>query len=483
MLADQYDPLGPSRRVQATDAAREHSCPFRDERESGAPDGRCSPILGRVPTRVRVRRATSGVAAAAVLVAGLWVAPTANGASERASASATVTPASTLSSVDARIRSKLAERSRDPRLGTDLAMRVTDPGKKLALVSSQASEGQIPASNMKAVTAFVALKTLGPANRPVTRAVTDGALTRLTLVGGADPLLNDERLSALAFRTVQGLAALSPTGRPPTQIRVYFDDSLFAPHVAARGWRISYVPSQVNPVSALQRLRVTTTTPARDATTAFARSLTARGVRATVVTRSMAGSGASVASLTGLPVQAAIDRMLKTSDNDVAEMLARRSALAAGNSASWVGWRSAALRTLAAAGISTTGLAIEDGSGLSRSNRLTTTALASLMGRVATTVEPSLAGYLKALPLAGKDGTLAASNGRYNTSPTSCAVGRLSAKTGTLSGVIALSGVAIAKDGRPRAFSFVVNNAPSRYSNLEIRRAVDRLAATVVGCY
>jgi D-alanyl-D-alanine carboxypeptidase len=57
------------------------------------------------------------------------------------------------------------------------------------------------------------------------------------------------------------------------------------------------------------------------------------------------------------------------------------------------------------------------------------------------------------------------------------------AKTGTILGTIALSGVA--KAGKPgqRIFSVIVNHRPARYSALDTRRAVDGLAATIVGCW
>jgi D-alanyl-D-alanine carboxypeptidase/D-alanyl-D-alanine-endopeptidase (penicillin-binding protein 4) len=86
-------------------------------------------------------------------------------------------------------------------------------------------------------------------------------------------------------------------------------------------------------------------------------------------------------------------------------------------------------------------------------------------------------------PVAGVSGTLGPSYQRYTARPTSCAVGKIKAKTGSLSGVYALSGTAIARDGRPRVFSFVANAVPATSSGRAARAALDRLAATVVGCY
>ena len=61
--------------------------------------------------------------------------------------------------------------------------------------------------------------------------------------------------------------------------------------------------------------------------------------------------------------------------------------------------------------------------------------------------------------------------------------GLLRAKTGTLFDTIGLSGLAVGKDGRLKAFSYLVNSRPQKVSPLTTRRNVDKLAATVTGCY
>jgi D-alanyl-D-alanine carboxypeptidase/D-alanyl-D-alanine-endopeptidase (penicillin-binding protein 4) len=86
--------------------------------------------------------------------------------------------------------------------------------------------------------------------------------------------------------------------------------------------------------------------------------------------------------------------------------------------------------------------------------------------------------------VAGRTGTLAAEYGRFTLRPSRCAVGLVHAKTGTLTGAIALSGTAVGWDGRSRAFSVIVNHPPTdRYSVLQVRQAIDGLAATVSGCW
>ena len=95
----------------------------------------------------------------------------------------------------------------------------------------------------------------------------------------------------------------------------------------------------------------------------------------------------------------------------------------------------------------------------------------------------SATGGLPLLMRAGIDGTLNTSYGRYSTSPSSCARGKVYAKTGSLSDAIALSGYAKGSDGAWKVFSIVVNSRPTAYSTLTTRQHVDRIAATVTGCY
>jgi D-alanyl-D-alanine carboxypeptidase/D-alanyl-D-alanine-endopeptidase (penicillin-binding protein 4) len=138
---------------------------------------------------------------------------------------------------------------------------------------------------------------------------------------------------------------------------------------------------------------------------------------------------------------------------------------------------------LQAARVPITNVRIVDGSGLSRSNRVPARTLAWLMTRGTTSTDARLAGFIDRFPVAGVSGTLAPAYLRYTTWPTRCAAGKVKAKTGSLSGVYSLSGIAIARDGRPRAFSIVANGVPSTASGRSMRQALDRLAATIVGCY
>ena len=87
------------------------------------------------------------------------------------------------------------------------------------------------------------------------------------------------------------------------------------------------------------------------------------------------------------------------------------------------------------------------------------------------------------LPVAGRTGTLKAAYKRFSSRPSKCAAGRIQAKTGTVADAIALAGYAAGADGQTKVFVSIVNSRPTRYSRLTTRRAVDRAASSITGCW
>jgi D-alanyl-D-alanine carboxypeptidase/D-alanyl-D-alanine-endopeptidase (penicillin-binding protein 4) len=101
-------------------------------------------------------------------------------------------------------------------------------------------------------------------------------------------------------------------------------------------------------------------------------------------------------------------------------------------------------------GLPLDGVQIHDGSGLDRSNRLTSRFLAALLLRMDH--HPLARDYLGSMAVAGQRGTL------RNLYRGTSLEGQLFGKTGTLSGVRAISGVLQTSDG-PRYFSAIANGA------------------------
>jgi PBP4 family serine-type D-alanyl-D-alanine carboxypeptidase len=119
--------------------------------------------------------------------------------------------------------------------------------------------------------------------------------------------------------------------------------------------------------------------------------------------------------------------------------------------------------------VSTASWAMEDGSGLSRTDMVTPHGMVDLM--VAMDRHPHRAAYLESLPIAGVDGTLA------SRMRGTAAEGRVRAKTGTLAQTNALTGYATTRGGDRLAFSIVLNHHTAATSGVG---AIDEIAAALV---
>jgi D-alanyl-D-alanine carboxypeptidase/D-alanyl-D-alanine-endopeptidase (penicillin-binding protein 4) len=122
-------------------------------------------------------------------------------------------------------------------------------------------------------------------------------------------------------------------------------------------------------------------------------------------------------------------------------------------------------------------MTIVDGSGLSTSNRQTNQSIIGVMRRArADATTGPLLFSANGFPIAAKTGTLA---NRYLTAPTSCAAGRVQAKTGSLNTVTNLSGLSTGVDGRTRWVSILVNGPTNGATSIS---KVDRIAAAATAC-
>jgi D-alanyl-D-alanine carboxypeptidase/D-alanyl-D-alanine-endopeptidase (penicillin-binding protein 4) len=118
-------------------------------------------------------------------------------------------------------------------------------------------------------------------------------------------------------------------------------------------------------------------------------------------------------------------------------------------------------------GIATIGMAIRDGSGLSRLDLVTPEATARLLGAIGKTNSAQI--FHDSLPIAGRDGTLRARLVRD--------AGRVFAKTGTLTYDNSLSGYAITQSGEVLAFSIFCNDATVHTDPI---RVIDQVASLLV---
>lgn len=363
-------------------------------------------------------------------------------------------------------------------------------GGRTSLVALDARDGtvlaesgdgtHIPASTTKLLTAVAALDTLGPDATFTTSVVRDG--DRLVLVGGGDPYLTDTRTkgSPVERADLATLAVATATKVGRARVTLDYDVSLFSGPSVSPAWEGGYVGSVVAPVSPLwiDRGRVgaaRSTEPAADAARRFAELLRARGVDvAGEPARVEAPAGATkVAQARSARLSRIVERFLADSDNEVAEVLLRQAAIGGGQPGSFAGGAKVATEVLARSDVSTEGLVLNDGSGLSRKNRISATTLAETM--VQASARPRLSPTLSGLPVGGFSGTL---ENRYDRSD---ARGVVRAKTGTLTGVHSLAGIVTLDGGRPVAFAVMADDT-EQVNPFVTQAALDRVAASMATC-
>jgi len=150
------------------------------------------------------------------------------------------------------------------------------------------------------------------------------------------------------------------------------------------------------------------------------------------------------------PFGAVLDRMLKDSDNFVAEQVLRVTGLAAVHSGSNQGGQAAISQFLTANGFSAMPYMLCDGCGLRLDNEASPRLIVGLLVLMAHHPHGDI--FRDALAVAGEDGTLAR---RMAGIPSSSEV---HAKTGSLLGASTLSGYGTTVDGRELAFAILMND-------------------------
>ena len=385
---------------------------------------------------------------------------------------------------------------RDRALGRSVGATVVDATTGRRLYARGATSPRTPASVAKLLTGAAALSALDARTRLATTVVAGEKPGDVVLVGGGDPTLTASRRSAGAqprFASLDELARRSAATlrkRSGTRsVRVRVDTSLFSGPTAARSWPASYLGSDVvAPITALGvdggRLAPDdddrAEDPAADAGARFAAALRTYGVKVAraEVTRTTADrSAAELARVESPPVPVLVERMLTASDNELAEALLRHVAIERGEPATFDGGADAATAELDRLGVPTAGLALLDGSGLSRANRVPPAVLAAVLRLAAGAARPELRALLSGLPVAGFSGTLA---DRYGAGRTRAAAGVVRAKTGTLTGVSALAGTVVA-EGRLLLFVVMSDRVPAG-GTLDARERLDRVAAALAAC-
>lgn len=415
----------------------------------------------------------------------------------------------------------------DPALArAHVGMKVVIAETGEALYERRAERRFIPASNVKLVTAAVALDVLGPGHRWTTRLhatgpIRDGTLRgNLWIVGDGDPRLSREEVdrwprllrqagirriagdvvgddrafaeppwpegwtwgdlytgwgvgsSALQLHPGRIRAVLEPgdslgsparlrlrtpapgpvleprvrTGAPGSRVRLRF-----LPAVADRPLRLEgWIPAGEDAVE----LSLAPGHPTLQLLGHLERRLEEADVAVEGgVRRAEPGErrpeAGWTASIRSRPLGELLPRMLKRSDNQMAESLLRAVGREEGEEGSPESGIRVVMERLADWGVDPDAVRLSDGSGLSRYDRITPAALVRMLRAVWR--EPGFDAFARSLPEAATDGTL---SGRLLGTP---AARNLHGKTGSLSEVRALSGYVEDGAGQTLVFSLLLN--------------------------
>ena len=353
-------------------------------------------------------------------------------------------------------------------------------------------EGEVPnrtGSVLKVLTASAAIGVLGPDFQLTTTVVAGPTPSSIVLVGGGDPTLSASTTGSVyaGAPTIADLAAKAKAahdathpGTPITEVIV--DASYWNP---ADKWDPSWKRSEQttgyhSEVTALMVdgdradpnaiTSPRSTDPVARAGAAFAAALGGNPV----VTMGTATSKTVIAEVRSQPLSSLIDFMLLTSDNTLAESLARVVSLKSGLGGSAASLQQAIPAALKAFDLDVDGLVIKDGSGLSEANAVPPVFVAQLMVKVMNGDRGLIAVY-DALPVSGETGSLA---DRF-TGANAVARGAVAAKTGWIETAYTLGGVVTAADGTPLTFAFY---AIGEGISDGARAALDTLATGVFNC-
>jgi serine-type D-Ala-D-Ala carboxypeptidase/endopeptidase (penicillin-binding protein 4) len=360
--------------------------------------------------------------------------------------------------------------------GSGTGVWVFDPaGNGQVIFTDDSGERRILASNTKLFTTAAALDRLGPETNLVTRvfaeappAATDGTVNgSLYIVGDGDPAFGDEEVEALAGE-VRDAGVRRVTGK------ILVDDTVFDRR-RGLGKNPNTPNSYVGPLSGLSfEFGLVgpgfSTKPEIDAGLALRSALEQRDVSVggDVEYGKLPGhlaQGDPIAEIASPPVSELVESTNEPSNNFFAEMLLKRLAATPNQQGTT---QAGTTEVRAYARSLGTRVRAKDGSGIGRKNKASAEQVGKLLA--AMLEEPAADEFHESLPRAGIEGTLS------NRMEGTAAEGRCRAKTGTISGVSALSGYCDLAAG-PVVFSILMNGIGSNYTGA--RSLQDRMVAAI----
>ena len=366
------------------------------------------------------------------------------------------------------------------------------------LYATNADTARVPASTFKVLTLFALNHYANLQARLRTRVTRDAA--GLYLMAGGDTLLgagasNPKQivgragLGTLAELTVK---ALLQGEKPAATLPVYLDGTFFSGPGVNPGWDAADVASgQITPIHpiALESHTVpgksTASNPVRPddaavaAQQAFVDALNTAGKESglsfTLAERRTAPAEAiEIAAVESATLLEQAQHMMLKSDNALAEVLGRCTAIAAGKEGSGEAAQQTVRQALVDAGVNIENLVQADVCGMSLTDRVTARTLVQVIALM--DADEHAEQLMSTFPVAGVSGTL---TDRFGAANAVHARTFVQAKTGTLYTVSSLCGVATRPDGTRLIFAIILNDLGGSDALPAAKERVDATAAAI----
>jgi D-alanyl-D-alanine carboxypeptidase len=332
---------------------------------------------------------------------------------------------------------------------------LVDPATGETIYENSADTLRKPASLLKIISAVALLDYVDPEFRFTTEILTGITPNTLIIAGALDPWM--ERNNTLA--TKMGRVSLPKIVKTALK---KLDADNGAP---IETLRIEYSKMHSVDLDFIKAQFV-----ARDIKVSMAKVTAAEG---------KLNSKESIAKFDSPPLQKIMDWMLIWSDNTLGNRMAMYASMKAGFGYAESGIEETFIKTLSNLEIDSTGLNAVDGSGLSRSNRVSAQMLAELL--LKTYENDKYRTIYGGLPVGGVNGTMR--NRFVNSAPK--AIGLVRTKTGFLTGVVSMAGYV---QGGDREYIFVAiadqipkNNSGAKAARVALDKVLAKFAKPVPG--
>ena len=321
---------------------------------------------------------------------------------------------------------------------------VIDPNGDQTLFSDNADTLRAPASVLKLVSMTAAVKTLGPDKVFNTAIYSTNQPDTYALIGDRDPWL-----TATPYEEAKYHRAFSPT----------LINAILKEHPGLRTINLDVNGVYSADLEILKRFY------RRHLIININQIPSSDTLKAEAVTK--------LAEISSPPLKDIVQFTLLWSDNILADRLARSAAMQMGFGTDVAGIQGAFEKTLGDMGISTDGLQVFDGNGLSHDTKISTRTIADLLLKIKS--DPALNVIYEGLPLAGKTGTLKT---RFvNDAPK--AVGLVKAKTGWINTSVSLAGY-VNVGQEQYVFAVIADHVkPYERYRAQAREAIDKMLATI----